>query len=146
MEFAVRTLPLPTHVEGAFRVHILQEHLDQVGLKLGDLCEISTDEAGKEVLGHGISWRATDKLGASQKVRPARVTNTLQAACEIREGSHVYLRRTNAKMVHAAQVTLVDVTPQAYSKTQEIETEDGRWRLHCIAALRKIPTTIDNIT
>ena len=142
MSFAVRSLPSTTGLDGAFRVHVLPEHLDQAGLKLGALCEI-TGEDGTAV-GYGISWRATDKMGTNPKVRPAKMTETLRTAYGIRDGSHVMLHQTEAKIVHAEKVFLIDVTPNEYVAGHEPELEDNKWRIRCAAALGKLLHVIDD--
>lgn len=137
LHFAARTLP-SSGLEGAFRVHVLPEHLDQVGLKLGDLCEI-TDENG-EAVGHGISWRATDKMGTNPKVRPVKMTETLRAAYGIKDGSHVNLSRTDAKLVYAEKVVLTDMTEHA----EEQEGFDGgNWPIRIAYALCKLRLSND---
>ena len=135
MHFATRTLP-SIGLDGAFRVHVLPEHLDQVGLKLGDLCEIA-DEDGQAV-GYGVAWRATDKMGTNPKVRPVKMTEMLRVAYGIKEGSLVNLSRTEAKVVHAETVVLTDVTPNEYIEGHEEELEDGRWRTRCATTLCKL--------
>jgi AAA family ATPase len=142
MSFAVRSLPSTTGLDGAFRVHVLPEHLEQAGLKLGDLCEI-TGEDGTAV-GYGVSWRATDKMGTNPKVRPAKMTEVLRTAYAIRDGSHVMLYQTEAKVVHAEKVFLTDVTPGEYMAGHEEDFEDGKWRTRCAMVLCELHLIDDN--
>ena len=131
-----RTLP-STGLEGAFRVHMLPEHLEQASLKLGDVCEITT-EAG-DTLGYGISWRATEKMGTHPKAKPAKMTDMLRKAFGIKEGSLVKLSRTEAKVVHAERVVLTDVTPDSYHvEGRAEELGEGLWRVRCASALGKL--------
>ncbi|TKA59754.1 hypothetical protein B0A55_11952, partial [Friedmanniomyces simplex] len=119
--FVVRLLP-STGLEGAFRVHLSPESLEKLDLKVGELCQIS----GESGNGYGIAWRATDKMGNSPKLRPAKMTDTLRAAFGFKEGSHVTITKTTATVVHADKVTLTDVTPSDYGNP--VDGEDGRWR------------------
>ncbi|KAK1002540.1 AAA+-type ATPase [Friedmanniomyces endolithicus] len=119
--FVVRLLP-SSGLEGAFRVHLSPESLERLDLKVGELCQMS-GESGK---GYGIAWRATDKMGNSPRLRPAKMTDTLRAAFVFKEGSHVTITKTTATIVHADKVTLTDVTPSDYANPPDVE--DGRWR------------------
>ncbi|KAK1053734.1 AAA+-type ATPase [Friedmanniomyces endolithicus] len=119
--FVVRLLP-STGLEGAFRVHLSPESLERLDLKVGELCQMS-GESGK---GYGIAWRATDKMGNSPRLRPAKMTDTLRAAFGFKEGSHVTIAKTTATIIHADKVTLADVTPSDYANPMDVE--DGRWR------------------
>lgn len=134
MSFVARALPSAGGLDaGAFRVHLLPEHLDQLGLKLNDLCEI-TGENG-DAKGYGIAWRAVDKMGTNPKNRPAKLTETLQTAFGIKEGSQIMLYRTDAKVIHADEIVLTDITPNDYAENDPDDRENGRWRGRIAAAL-----------
>ena len=137
VHFVVRPLQSnPGSLEGAFRVYISPECLDQVSVKVGDLCEI-WDERGETAVGYGIAWRATDRMGSSPKVVPAKVTEALRGAFGIEEGIHVNLCKTKGKIVHADKVTLTDVTPAEYVEGHESELDDGKWTWRCGYILSK---------
>ena len=101
-------------------------------MQVGQLCEITQGEDDDGVTGYGISWRATDKMGSSPKVRPAKMTAALCAAFHIEEGSHVNLSKTQAKIMHAGKVILGDVTPAG---SLDADYEDGKWKTRCAYAL-----------
>ncbi|RMY73063.1 hypothetical protein D0863_04120 [Hortaea werneckii] len=124
--FVVRPLPSST-LDGAFRVHLSPDGLDKVGLKMGDLCQITGDNGGS---GFAIAWRAMDKMGNNPKLRPAKMSDTLRHASGFKEGSHVTIARSTAKVQHAVKVTLTDVTPSEYGSTTDAE-HYGRWRMKC---------------
>jgi AAA family ATPase len=108
--------------------------LTQLNLSIGEVCQIdSTDDS--QTLGYGIAWRATDGIGSSPKVRPAKMTDHLRDAYDIKEGSHVNISKTNAQVVLAEKIILVDVTPSDYGKREELE--DGRWYWRCGSLLSK---------
>ncbi|KAK5129701.1 hypothetical protein LTR08_002945 [Meristemomyces frigidus] len=123
--FVVRPLP-SSGLDGAFRVHLAPESLELLGLKVGDLCQISGDKGG---IGYGIAWRALDKMGNSPKIRPAKMTQTLRKAYDFEDGSHVTISRTTAQLQHAEQVVLTDVTPSDYGSAAELE--NNKWRTCC---------------
>ena len=124
------------NLDTAFRVHIHPEHFNQVGFKLSDLCEI-TNEHG-EPMGYGFAWRSTENMGSTPKVSPAKMTVFARDAFGIKEGSHVNLSKTDAKLVHAEKVTLIDVTPAEYVNGNEDKIEDGKWRWRIGSALCKL--------
>ncbi|KAF2487543.1 P-loop containing nucleoside triphosphate hydrolase protein [Neohortaea acidophila] len=131
MHFAVRPLPAHSGLDGAFRIHIPPEQLDVLGLRVGDVCEVSGGEHGTDLLGHGIAWRATEKLGANPKQKPAKMTDTLRHAFNIKEGSHVNLSPSRAKIARADKVVLTDVTPTEFLNGDAAETEDEKWWWRC---------------
>lgn len=141
----MRTLHPPAGLDGAFRIHVLPEHLDQAGLRLGDLCEI-TDENGSAV-GYGVAWRATDKMGTNPKVRPVKMSETLQAAYGIRASSQVMLYHTEAKVVPADEVVLTDVTPsQHLENAQQEDAANAAWRWRCGHALGELHEFADPVS
>ena len=112
--------------------------MTKAGLNTGNICQI-TDEDGK-LLGHGIAWRALDKMGSAPKTKPAKMTETLRDAYGIKEGSHVGISSTQATIVHAGRVVLVDCTTVDPAKTGEKSAEDNKWQNRCRTALGKDPT------
>ena len=135
MPFAVRNLP-STGLDGAFRVHLLADDLQHADLTVGDVCEIQDAEREK-ALGYGIAWRASERLGASPKVRPAKMTERLKAAYGINDGSLVNLVKTSAKLVHAEKITLTDVTPEEYGDGYSQKALMKDWFPTCIYTLSK---------
>ncbi|CAK4034808.1 ATPase family 2 [Lecanosticta acicola] len=122
LHVVVRLLP-STGLEGAFRVHVLPESLQHAGLKLGDVCEISSEDGSH---GYGIAWRADDRMGTRPKNRPAKMTETIRSAFGFEEGSTVTIARTSASIVRADRIVLSDVTPPEYNKPDDVD--DGCWR------------------
>ncbi|KAH9827725.1 ATPase family associated with various cellular activities (AAA), partial [Teratosphaeria destructans] len=131
--FVVRLLPSNAGLEGAFRVHLSPEALEKLALKVGDICHITGEQ---NETGYGIAWRATDKMGNNPKLRPAKMTDTLKAAFNFREGSQVTIARTTAKIVHADKVVLSDVTPSDYGDAAELQ--DDKWRIRASALLANV--------
>jgi len=130
--FTVRALPA-TGLDGAFRVHLSPESLERMGLKVGELCQITGE---KESSGYGIAWRATDKMGNSPKLRPAKMTDTLRAAFGFKEGSQVSIKKTAASLIHADNIVLTDVTPSEYGNPANVE--DGNWKMRTYGVLAEI--------
>lgn len=137
MQFVVRAVQSPATIDGAFRVHVLPEHLEQVGLNHGQLCEITSSEDPATPVGYGLAWRATDRMGTNPKVRPAKTSNTLLNAFSIKEGSHINLARTTASIVKADKIVLTDITPLEYSSDVKAELEDNKWKIRCHFLLGK---------
>ena len=133
--FAVRGLPSST-LDGAFRVHLLPEHLDQLRLKVGDPCQLEDPDGN--LLGHGISWRAAEKMGSAPKARPAKMTDRLRNAYGIKEGSQISITATNSRIEHAGKVTLTDVTPAEYILTNEGDQRVGNWLCNCAFTLSRL--------
>lgn len=123
--FVVRLLP-STGLDGAFRVHLSPEGLERLDLKVGELCQITGENGG---IGYGIAWRATDKMGNSPRLRPAKMTDTLRTTFDFKEGKHVTISRTSTQIMHANKVTLTDVTPSDYGNAAD--SDNGRWGLAC---------------
>nr|POE94253.1 atpase family gene 2 protein [Quercus suber] len=126
--FVIRPLPSNT-LEGAFRVHLSPESLEKLHLKVGDVCEISSASGA---IGHGIAWRAADKLttSASPKLRPIKMTETLRHAYGFTEGAQVQIAKTGAAMTHAERVRL-----SAVEADDEATTNFKSWRIACAALL-----------
>ncbi|UJO19671.1 ATPase family protein [Fulvia fulva] len=113
-------------LEGAFRVQVLPESLQQAGLTTGDLCEISNEEG---TTGYGIAWRADDKINRP-KNRPAKITEIFQSAFGFEEGSKVTISRTTSQIHRADRIVLSDVSPQEYISSNE--ADDGLWQARVI--------------
>lgn len=123
LHVVVRLLP-SSGLEGAFRVHVLPESLLQAGLKVGDVCAISSEDGSN---GFGIAWRADDRMGTRPKNRPAKMTETIRSAFGFEEGSTVTIAKTDAKIFRADRIVLSDVTPPEYNKSDD--GDDGCWKL-----------------
>lgn len=121
LHVVVRPLP-STGLEGAFRIHVLPESLEQAQLKVGDVCEIFSDDGS---IGYGIAWRADDKMGNRPKNRPAKMTETARTAFGFEEGSRVTLSATDVRISTADRIVLSDVTPQEYNRPGD--QDDGCW-------------------
>jgi AAA family ATPase len=118
LKFVVRPLTA-TGLDGAFRVHIAPEALDKIGLKVGDICQI-TDEDGSS--GFGIAWRAADRMGTSPKVPPAKMSDALRETFGFKQGTQITISKCDKKITRAQTVSLTDVTPSDYDGT-----DDGNW-------------------
>ncbi|KXT18589.1 hypothetical protein AC579_9814 [Pseudocercospora musae] len=125
LHVVVRDLPSQT-LEGAFRVHVLPDSLQQAHLKVGDICEITSEDG---TTGYGIAWRADDRMGSRPKNRPAKMTETFRTACGFQEGSKVTIAATDAKVYRADKIVLTDVTPAAYKLPDHLDLDDGCWRI-----------------
>jgi AAA family ATPase len=128
LKFVVRPLTA-TGLDGAFRVHIAPEALDKIGLKVGDICQI-TDEDGSS--GFGIAWRAADRMGTSPKVPPAKMSDALRETFGFKQGTQITISKCDKKITRAQTVTLTDVTPSDYDGT-----DDGSWVIRCRSLLSK---------
>ena len=119
----------------AFRVHLPPDTLTQADLRVGQVCQIK--DANDRLIGHGIAWRATDRLGNKPKVSPVMMTETLRNAFGIEEGSHVSVSKTTANILLADKVVLQDVTPTEYGTRQQLE--DRKWHYRCAYQLSRSP-------
>jgi len=131
--FVIRLLP-SSGLDGAFRVHLPPDSLEKLGLQVGDLCQITGDNEGSLRSGYGIAWRATDRMGNSPKLRPAKMTDQLRTAFGLKEGSHVSIAKTSAQVVQAKKVSLSDVTPSDYGAAADFEDQDWDLRCHYLLA------------
>ncbi|SMQ47660.1 unnamed protein product [Zymoseptoria tritici ST99CH_1A5] len=123
LHVVVRLLP-SNGLEGAFRVHVQPESLDQASLKLGEVCEIVAEDG---CLGYGIAWRADDRMGNRPKNRPIKMTETIRTAFGFQEGSRVTIARTDIQIWPADRIVLTDITPKEYLKTEA--EDDKSWSL-----------------
>lgn len=129
LRFVVRPLTA-AGLDGAFRVHISPEALEKLGLKVGEVCQI-TDEDGAS--GVGIAWRAADRMGNSPKVQPAKMSDTLRETFGFKQGTQITIARSDKQVTRAKTVRLVDVTPSDYDGTN-----DGSWVTRCRTLLGKL--------
>lgn len=128
-------------LEGALRIHLPPESIQQAGLTFNEPCQI-VDEKGKAV-GCGIAWRAADKMGASPKSRPARMSEMMREAFGIKEGSLVKIQPVKAEIVHAAKMVLTDVASDPSAADTSIEAD--RWLGRCRVALCKSGMRAQNL-
>ena len=98
-------------------------NLDKIGLKVGDICQI-TDEDGST--GLGIAWRAADRMGTSPKVPPAKMSDALRETFGFKQGTQITISKCDKKITRAQTVSLTDVTPSDYDGT-----DDGSWVGRC---------------
>jgi AAA family ATPase len=125
LHFTIRNLQMSS-LEGAFRVHIDQGALTRLGLKLEDLCQITSEEG---TTGLGIAWRAAEKgMGNSPKMQPVKLSETLRETFGFESGKPVKIEKSGRSILPAAKVVLTDVTPSDYDGTDD-ESWDGRCRM-----------------
>lgn len=134
MDFVVRALPT-TGLDGAFRIHVLPEHLEQLKLKIGDVCAITNESVERETVGFGIAWRAAEKMGNAAKSRPVKITPTAMGAYGIKEGNQVKLSKTEVQVSHADKVVLTEVTPTGNDQVYADGSENRNWYWTCGHAL-----------
>lgn len=132
----VRSLP-STGLEGAFRVHLLPDSLREAGLKIGDTCEIQSDDG---TIGYGIAWQAADSMGNRPKTRPAKMTDTFKSAFGFQDGSKVSISQTDARILPADSMVLTDVTPA--ENTSSNEWSAGEWEIRIKNLFCKLPSTV----
>lgn len=125
--FVVR--PLPSNaLKSAYRLHLSPEALQHLQLKVGQLCGITSEDGTR---GAAIAWRATDKMGSSPKVQPAKMSETLCDTFGFKQGTQVRVERlSDANIGPAKSVSLVEVTPEDWERV-----EDDMWKIRCISTL-----------
>lgn len=122
LHVVVRLMP-STGLEGAFRVHVQPESLNQAALKVGDVCKIESEDG---IRGYGIAWRAADGMANRPKNRPIKMTETIRTAFGFDEGSRVTISPTDVEILPADSIVISDVTPTDYaSGTGE---DGGPWK------------------
>lgn len=128
LHVVVRLMP-SAGLEGAFRVHVQPESLNQASLKVGDVCKIESeiDKDGAAITGYGIAWRAADGMTNRPKNRPIKMTETIRTAFGFDEGSRVTISSTDAKIVPADSIVITNVTTAEENGT--LAEDDGRWNL-----------------
>lgn len=126
--FVVRPLPPSTALDGAFRVHIPAKDLEPLGLKAGDLCQLSSADG---LTGVGIAWRSVEQ-NAKPQVHPVKLTDNLREAIGFKLGSQITISKTGGKIVHADRVIIVDVTDKS---TLDAAKNDNNWQLRCAFTL-----------
>lgn len=134
MDFVVRNNTGATGLDGAFRVQLAPDAIQQAGLVFNELCEITAEDG--RLVGCGIVWRAAEKLGSAPKTKPVRLSETMRDAFGIKEGSVVSLAPHKAEILHADRVVLTDVTTDLQLAEQDKESK--RWHGRCTAALCKL--------
>lgn len=122
--FVVRPLPPSTALDGAFRVHIPAKNLDLLGLKPGDLCQLSSADGNT---GIGIAWRSVEQ-NAKPNVYPVKLADALRDAMGFKLGSQVTIQKAAGKIVHADRVVIIDVTEK---NTLDVSKNDNNWQLRC---------------
>lgn len=133
LQFVVR--PLKTNgIQGAFRVHISPDALGKLGLTVGDVCQISSEDGSSH--GLAIAWRAAEGMGNSPKIQGAKLSETLRETFGFKEGTRVIIAKTDKKIKPAGKISFTDVTPADYDGT-----DDGNWTsrtraLLCMYSLR----------
>ncbi|EME88684.1 uncharacterized protein MYCFIDRAFT_192794 [Pseudocercospora fijiensis CIRAD86] len=135
----VRDLP-SQGLEGAFRVHLLPESLQQAGLKVGDVCKITSEDGS---IGHGIAWRADDRMGNRPKLRPAKMTHTFRAACGFEEGSKVTIAASDASVFRADKILLTDITPSEYKRPDDVD--DACWKIRIAHQFSGLPDVTEKL-
>lgn len=129
--FTVRPLPPSTALDGAFRVHITVKDLELLGLKAGELCQLSSADGSTGV---GIAWRSTD-LNVKPGVHPIKVTDTLRDAYGFKLGNQLTLQKAGTKIVRADRIVAIDVTD---SHNIDASKDDNNWKLRCAYTLGNI--------
>jgi hypothetical protein len=122
--FTVRSLMPSPGLEGAFRVHIHAGDLTRLGLKLGDVCLITSEDGSTS--GLGIAWRAAEKLGTNPKMQPVQLSETLRETFGFKIGSHVKIEKSAKTISPAAKVEVTEITPSDYDGT-----DDMQWDIRC---------------
>lgn len=132
LHVVVRLMP-STALEGAFRVHVQPESLNQASLKVGDVCKIESeaDQDGASITGYGIAWRAADGMTNRPKNRPIKMTETIRTAFGFDEGSRVTISSTDVSILPADSIVLSDATPAEYNQGED----DGSWKSRVIGLL-----------
>lgn len=125
--FVVRSLP-GNNLKGAFRIHITPDALQQLKLKVGDVCNIIGEDG---IRGMGIAWRAADKMGTSPKSQPVKMTETMRDTFGFKQGNLVTIERQDDLAIQPAlKVMLTEITPNDYDGP-----DDNRWKNRCRAEL-----------
>ncbi|GIZ45833.1 hypothetical protein CKM354_000898400 [Cercospora kikuchii] len=114
-------------LQDAFRVHVLPESLTDAGLKLNDICQITSEDG--MTTGYGIAWRAEDKMGSRPKTRPAKMTETFRDLYDFKDGSKVKISRADTKLYPADRIVLYDVTPEGHNKPDVVDETNWEMRI-----------------
>ncbi|WPA99350.1 uncharacterized protein RHO25_003967 [Cercospora beticola] len=114
-------------LQDAFRVHVLPESLTDAGLKLNDICQITSEDG--LTTGYGIAWRAEDKMGSRPKTRPAKMTETFRDLYDFKDGSKVKISRADTKLYPADRIVLYDVTPEGHNKPDVVDETNWEWSI-----------------
>ncbi|KAF2208118.1 hypothetical protein CERZMDRAFT_114831 [Cercospora zeae-maydis SCOH1-5] len=114
-------------LQDAFRVHVLPESLSDAGLRLNDICQITSEDG--LTTGYGIAWRAEDKMGSRPKTRPAKMTETFRDLYDFKDGSKVKISRADTKLYPADRIVLYDVTPEGHNRPDVVDETNWEWRI-----------------
>ena len=101
----VARLVSSTTLDGAFRIHVPPDSLEQARLKVGEFCEIKSDDGTH---GYGIAWRADDRMTNKNKTRPMKMSDTFMGAFGFKEGNKATMTATKVKPKHAKEVRISD--------------------------------------
>ncbi|KAK8192750.1 AAA+-type ATPase [Zalaria obscura] len=121
--FIVRPMPPASTLEGAFRIHVTTKDLESLGLKPGDLCQVSGKDGG---CGVGIAWRSIDT--PKNQPHPVKLTDTFRDAFGFKLGNQVTISKAGSEKVLAERVTIVDVSDNALSEQSK---DDDIWKYRC---------------
>lgn len=128
--FVVRLLP-NNILKAAFRVHLSPEALQNLHLQVGEICSIVSEDGTR---GGAIAWRATDKMGSSPKVQPAKMSDILCDTFGFKQGTQVRIEKLDgiaSSVIRPADtLSLVDVTPEDWPRS-----DDDLWKIRCINTL-----------
>ncbi|KAF2723165.1 AAA-domain-containing protein [Polychaeton citri CBS 116435] len=111
-----------TPLSDAFRAHLSPDVLDNLHLRIGDICDIATEDG--KCTGVAIAWRAADKLG-SPKNPPVKLSEILREAYGFKLGAPVIVKKSSAKITTADKIVLTEVTGVDNEVSQSLE--DGCW-------------------
>lgn len=132
--FTVRPLAPSTALDGAFRVHIPPKDLDVLGLKSGDLCQLSSADGNAGV---GIAWRSTETTAKPQP-HPVKLSETLRDIFGFKLGYQIKVQKLNTKVAHADRVVIVDKTNK---HDIDASKDDDSWFVRCSFTLSKSTLT-----
>ncbi|KAF2857209.1 hypothetical protein K470DRAFT_267003 [Piedraia hortae CBS 480.64] len=106
----------------AFRVNLSPEALGKLDLKVGQLCNITTDTDG--VSGYGIAWRANDRKN-TPKTTPVKTTDIMRNAFVFKDNQQVIKSKAEGAISEASKVILQDIAPPTSENVPMILEE---WR------------------
>lgn len=125
-DFIVRPLP-HAGLAGAFRFHLTSKDLSTLGLNVGDLCQITSEDGS---VGYGIAWRSTEPLAKPQS-HPVRMSDSLRDAFGFKLGMHVAIIKAKTQIHEADQVSITEVR----SDDEARNSSDNLWMYRCAIAL-----------
>lgn len=125
VHFTVRPLARGAGLEGAFRVHIASKDLDQLKLKSGDLCHLSTAEGSN---GTAIACRSDDQFIAKGGSHPIKLTDAFRDAFNVKLGNTVTVTKSSIEIRHADRVVVTDVSD---TNSFDQARDDTNWQWRC---------------